>query len=260
MRAQFEKFPHLEMEFFDGVRISSRDQYPRGYDARARWRIYGNDLTLGEVGCYLSHQTLWKQCAESDDAAWLILEDDILLHDEFEDRVRLLMQDAGKWDVVRLMQLVKREGSWLHQALDGNHFLRAYDRQPCGTQGYLIKPAVAKKLAAYAERVIWPIDVCLDRDWEHGQRLFSIEPPAIAADETFDSEIGGHRKSVKRPLWQKLYRDLGNTSDSLRRRLNTLRLYGPALVRQRRASALGRGGAELPGKREVRSQRAQIAD
>ncbi len=234
MRAQFERFPHLQMEFFDGIRISSRNQYPEGYDARARWRIFGNDLTFGEVGCYLSHQTLWKQCAQSADAAWLILEDDIILHDEFGSRVRLLMQNAEKWDVVRLMQLVHRKGSWLHQPLDGSHFLRAYEQQPCGTQGYLIKPAVAKELAAYAERVIWPIDVCLDRDWEHRQRLFSIEPPAIAADETFDSEIGGARKSVRRPLWQKLYRDLGNAPDSLRRRFHTLRL------RQQRAASLRR--------------------
>ena len=45
-------------------------------------------LTCGEVGCALSHWNIWKQIAESDYPYGLILEDDIILMDNFESNIK----------------------------------------------------------------------------------------------------------------------------------------------------------------------------
>ncbi|MDE1980640.1 MAG: glycosyltransferase family 25 protein [Thiomonas sp.] len=225
MRAQFAQFPGLVFEFFDAIRIKDRSQYPADYDTCARRLLFGDDLRPGEVGCFLSHRQLWERCAQSDDPAWVILEDDIVLHQAFQQRVGVLMQHAHEWDVVRLMQLLQRRGSWVHRRLDGVYTLRAYDRQPSGTQGYLLKPAVAQALCRHASKIVWPIDETLDLYWRHRQRLYTLEPAAIDVASEFESTIGT-RSADLRPKWRKLQRQLINGFHGLQRRLYNLKLYG----------------------------------
>lgn len=224
---QFLRFPSLQYEFFDAIRISSRHEFPQDYDIRRRKFLFGDDLRPGEVGCFLSHREVWRQCAQSDDEAWCILEDDVQLLDEFEQRVRLLMRHSERWDVVRLMALLQRKGSWIHAHLDAEHALLAYDRQPSGAQGYLLKPSAARRLAEHASRIVWPIDETLDLYWEHKQRLYSLAPAAIAVEASLDSTIGT-RSSKRRPKWRKVQRELINGMQGARRRLFNLRRHGLA--------------------------------
>lgn len=213
------------MGIFDAIYIRARDEYPQDYDQRARNLLFGDDLRPGEVGCFLSHRELWRRCAQSEDDAWCILEDDIVLKDDFERRVRFFMHHASQWDVLRLMQLLPRRGSWIHKELDNEHKLRAFDRQPSGMQGYLIKPDAAKRLIHHARRIVWPIDETLDLYWEHGQRLYCIEPPAIEIEPRFESTIGA-RSSAQRPKWRKLQRQLINGVHGIKRKFYTVRQLG----------------------------------
>lgn len=225
MRAQLARFSGLAFEFFDAVRITHRGEYPADYDTRARRLLFGDDLRPGEVGCFLSHRRLWERCAEAKEAAWVILEDDIILHHDFQRRVDVLMRHAHEWDVVRLMQLLQRRGSWIHQRLDHGHALRAYDRQPSGMQGYLLKPAVARVLRLHASKIVWPIDETLDLYWRHQQRIYSLEPPAIGLASQFESTIGV-RSADQRPKWRKLQRQLINGLHGLQRKSYNLKVHG----------------------------------
>ena len=225
MQREFAKFPGLRFDFFDATRVNAGDPYPADYDRRARRLLFGDHLRAGEVGCFLSHREIWRQCADSSDSAWCVLEDDIVLHPNFLSQVRALMRHPGDWDVVRLMQLLQRRGSWVAQRLEEQTALRAYDRQPAGTQGYLIQPHAARRLLRHASRIVWPIDETLDLYWEHGLRLFSVEAPAIGLAQQFESSIG-ERSSQRRPQWRKLQRQLINGWQGLRRKLHNLGRYG----------------------------------
>jgi glycosyl transferase family 25 len=225
MRAQFAKFPGIAFEFVDAVRICSREQYPIDYDDRSRKLLFGDDLRPGEVGCFLSHRGLWERCATSNNSACLILEDDIILLPDFQKRVELLMQHYDQWDIVRLMQLIRRRGSWTHRQIDQVHQLIAYDRQPSGAQGYLLKPSAAARLVKHASKIVWPIDETLDLYWRHGLRLYSLNPPAICIADQFESTIGS-RSSDKRPKWRKLQRQLINGAHGLQRKLFNFKTYG----------------------------------
>lgn len=225
MRAQFSRFPALQYEFFDAIRVGDRAAYPDDYDEHQRRLLFGDDLRPGEVGCFLSHRTLWQRCAESGDDAWCILEDDIALLDEFEARIRLLMAHREQWDVVRLMELIPRRGSWTHARLDADHVLRAYDRQPSGMQGYLIKPASARRVLEHSDRIVWPVDETLDLYWKHRQRLYTLQPAAIGLEPRFDSTIGV-RSAKRRPKWRKVQRQLINGLHGAQRRWYNLRKHG----------------------------------
>lgn len=225
MQEQLGRFPGLQWFFFDATRIRARDEYPEDYDVRARKFLFGDDLRPGEVGCFLSHRELWRLCAQSGDQAWCILEDDIVLLDNFEQRVRLLMRHVSRWDVVRLMQLLPRRGSWIHQELDPQNRLRGFDRQPSGMQGYLIRPQAAKILFQHAHKIVWPIDETLDLYWEHKQRLYCLDPPAIGLDQRFESMIGA-RSSARRPKWRKLQRQIINGIHGVKRKLYVIRQQG----------------------------------
>ncbi|MCA7085862.1 glycosyltransferase family 25 protein [Cupriavidus sp. DB3] len=226
MRRQFQRFPGIHYEFFDAIRIRERSEYPQDYDTRARRRLFGDDLRPGEVGCYLSHRELWRQCAEAaDDEVWCILEDDIVLLDDFPRRIRKLTEHRDKWDVVRLMELIPRRGSWTYTELDREHALRAYDRQPSGMQGYLLKPAAARRLLPHASRIVWPIDETLDLYWEHKLRLYTVTPAAVDLEPSFNSTIG-QRSSKRRSKWRKLQREFINGAHGLQRKLFNLRRYG----------------------------------
>lgn len=218
MREQLSRFPGLAFEFFDAIRVCSRQDFPVDYDYAARRRLFGDDLQPGEVGCFLSHREIWRLCAASGDPAWCVLEDDIVLHDHFVDTVSALMRHSERWDVVRLMELLPRRGSWVYAELEPGVALRAYDRQPSGMQGYLLKPRAAKRLAEHAARIIWPIDETMDLYWQHRLRLFSVKPDAIGLAKNFESTIGT-RSSRSRPKWRKLQRELINGVHGTRRRI-----------------------------------------
>ncbi|WP_269531310.1 glycosyltransferase family 25 protein [Chitinimonas sp. BJYL2] len=217
--------PGIAYEFFDAQRISRREDYPADYDVRARQRLFGDDLRPGEVGCFMSHRALWQACAASPDAAWCILEDDIVLTPDFVPALRALMAHRQDWDIVRLMTLLPRRGGWCQQALDASYALHAHDRPPSGLQGYLIQPHSAAALAKLAASIVWPIDETVDLYWQHKQRLYTLMPAAIDLAPAFNSTIG-QRSSSRRPRWRKWQRELINGWQGLSRKLFNLRHYG----------------------------------
>lgn len=105
----------------------------------------------GELGCALSHISLWQQLVRSQDEVMVILEDDVFLG---RDAARFLQNDdwiprpifnqlvkLEKFQNEILIGKAKRQvgGRWLHPLL-GDHW---------GTGGYLIGRSAAQKMLAY---------------------------------------------------------------------------------------------------------------
>lgn len=60
-------------------------------------------MTLGEIGCFLSHYYIWQKMVESNEQEVLILEDDIKFEPYFKERAIALMNDAhlvSNWDLM----------------------------------------------------------------------------------------------------------------------------------------------------------------
>ena len=111
-------------------------------------------MSLGEVGCCLSHRKAWQALVDSGARTAMVLEDDALhFAPGFFDKVRLVVQHVpSDWGILLL-------GFWLKNGPSGHavnaHVHRVHDF--CLTHAYLITRAAALELLART-----PVDAPLD--------------------------------------------------------------------------------------------------
>jgi glycosyl transferase family 25 len=216
MEGQFTKLG-LEYSFLDAVRVEG---WPDCYDRCKRLRSYGFDLIRGEIGCYLSHRKAWQELLDSDAPYICVLEDDVGLHDDFVAGMEALCECADEWDFVRIFSLFEREGAVLKILRSGHKLLDFFD-QPRGMQGYLINREAAKRLLKCTTTMIHPIDDAIDREWEHGLRLYGIRP-YIVSEHQFPSSIGERTRS--KLTWAvKISREFYRIAPSLKKEIGILR-------------------------------------
>ncbi|WP_174978709.1 glycosyltransferase family 25 protein [Pandoraea terrigena] len=209
----------VRFQFFDAERIR---EYPPTYDASERLRIYGNHLTLGEVGCYESHYRIWEALANSNDDIWCILEDDVELTPDFSRCLASTLGVAVPWGIMRLKE-GGAAGQWQVGRLPGGEVLNDHRKQPGGAHAYLIRRGAALVLLAYARRIIHPVDDMINRNWEHGISMISISPDIVLdRGDDLGTTIPGRHK-VRRNAWQKLKREFHRGRDSLSRHVDAWR-------------------------------------
>jgi glycosyl transferase family 25 len=205
----------IKPRFFGGIEPYGKlDEIP-GNDVSARIRRYGRPLSNGEIGCYLSHREVWKQLVNSSDSAWCVMEDDIGLRGGFRAAVEELFVHREHWDMVRLMGLVKREQLPYADLPSGTRIMWL-DRQPVGTQCYIITRTAAARMLKHTERIVHAIDTTIDRHWEHRLRLLITSPEYV---EAFESEsMVGFRPGITTlamRLREKIYRRVDKTAAAI---------------------------------------------
>jgi glycosyl transferase family 25 len=216
MTSQFEKLG-LEYRYLDATRVEG---WPDNYDRRARLRYYGFDLIRGEIGAYQSHRQAWKELLDSDARYICVLEDDAELHDDFVAGLEALCECADEWDVVRIFSVFEREGAVLKMLSSGHKLLDFFD-QPRSMVGYLINREAATRLLECTETMIHPIDDAMDREWEHGLRLYGIRP-YLVSEHKFPSSIGD-RTRPKLTRAQKLSREMYRVGTNMKKNLVILK-------------------------------------
>lgn len=160
------------------------------------------DLTSAEVGCYLSHLRLIKQALAADERAICILEDDIRLEPNFAHIMAEIEQLPEHIEMVRLMGLKIRKRKIIQPLGKGCHHLVRPERGWLGTQAYFINRAGMDKVLRYGSRIREPIDKFYDHFWEHGLRVFGVEPHLVFEDNQSASSIQkSNEKRARVPLY-----------------------------------------------------------
>lgn len=104
-------------------------------------------MTHGEVGCFLSHYTIWEKMVELNQKEVLVLEDDIKFEPYFMERAELLMKEArqiGGWDLIYFGRKRLQENEAF---VEGSESLVKVS-YTYWTLGYVISLEGAKKLLA----------------------------------------------------------------------------------------------------------------
>ncbi|XP_053720263.1 procollagen galactosyltransferase 2 [Synchiropus splendidus] len=121
----------------------------------------GRVLTRGEIGCFLSHHSIWTEVLERGLEKVLVLEDDVRFEPRFKRRLQAIMDDIDKtqldWDLIyvgrKRMQVQKPEKS-----VDQVNNLVEADYS-YWTLGYALSQQGARKLlAAEPFRRMLPVD------------------------------------------------------------------------------------------------------
>lgn len=77
------------------------DTLSKRADAGAYARNMGSAILPGKMGCYASHVAVWETFLASDHKVALILEDDVVFHDDFLQSLDLALAHADRWDTLR---------------------------------------------------------------------------------------------------------------------------------------------------------------
>ena len=234
--AMEEQLNRLELDWhlfpaIDGM--ARRDDLLRRADEAAFHRNMGMTLLPGKLGVYASHLAVWEAFIASGREVALVLEDDVVFHDDFRRALSTALAARDHWDLVRFNAI--RAKFPVTQGTLGDYRLNAYVGPFTGNACYLIKREVAEKLLP----ALWPqsraLDHELNRFFVHDYRQRGLEPFASHPDDQNVSTITGVGfAKVEKFRWY--------------RRLPYTRLKAANYLR--RLSYLIRTGA-LPGRRNA---------
>jgi len=182
----------LELPFQRFAAIYGKDhieELSKRADADAYARNMGSPILPGKMGCYASHIAVWEAFLASDHDVALILEDDVVFHDDFLESLDLALAASEHWDTVRFNCI--RAKLPISQGRVGRYRLNAYVGPFTGNAAYLLKRDVARRLLPN----LWPqtraFDHELNRFFRHDFRQLGFEPFSSHVDDGNVSSITG---------------------------------------------------------------------
>lgn len=152
-------------------------------------RNMGRKILIGGLGCYHSHLGVWEAFLATQAPVALVMEDDVVFHDDFLAAVAIALRGADHWDLLKLNRI--RAKMPVSQGRLGPYHLNAYLGPNTGTGAYLINRATAAKLLPAMRRVTRATDHEINRFFVHDFRLRGLEPFPSHVDDGNVSLITG---------------------------------------------------------------------
>lgn len=146
MENLLSKYPFLNIEFIDAVdgKLLSETQKEEQFDRKAAFKLYGKQLSDGEIGCTLSHQLCYKKIINGKDDFALILEDDLLI--KRTDIEAILQNIIQIKEEKALAILLSGDYYWTRKKCFFSYYSLAKVYDASCTQAYIINKKAAKAL------------------------------------------------------------------------------------------------------------------
>lgn len=189
----------LPFTFFDaieGARLSE-DEIASAYDAEKNRKFFKRPLSAPEIGCYLSHHTLWKRIGEGQSPGAVVLEDDF----DADDALPGLLREISRLDLgnrlVKLHSEKRVSGKPLIDLADGYQLIDPRN-VPGQTLGYVVSREAAVNLAQKALPFGRPVDMDLKHWWEFDISILMVQPTVLHVhDARAESAIESSRQAAK---------------------------------------------------------------
>ena len=194
-----ERLAALNMEFTFVDAVIGRDLTPAQISAitsPSRQNHLPSPLSHSAIGCGLSHLEIWKKLAAGDAPMALVLEDDAVLSEDIIPILNRLTKLEDKIDIVNL----HRRGT--RPLIDVAQLSEKYRLTSCrynsrGTESYVITKKAAAKLAELYLPMEYEVDLFMNRWWDHGLHVLTMNPQLVWEDDT-PSTIG---YANNKPTW-----------------------------------------------------------
>lgn len=190
--------------------------FPNYSRAAALW-LRGAELVPGEIACFASHYTVWRQCVDTG-RPMIVLEDDAELESNFGHALSLMPGLAERHGLIRLYGT----SALPHRVLErgGGLSVVRCRRGPASAGAYALSSAAARTLMEHARRWHHPVDLYLNRFWQHGLPCIALLPyPVRPVGDRLPSTLEAERRA--KPPQSALTRrrsQLVRLVDDLRRR------------------------------------------
>lgn len=160
---------------------------------------FSRGLSAGEIGCSLSHQSVYLSMKVDD--VCLILEDDVVISPDLIEFLSVIEKLPSNWEVILLgHQVMRARGArisiWGRERL-GKFILGKPVELACGTYGYLINYKGANKLLQALKTLDAPIDHYTGiTDFVN---LYAIKEPIVhfSKEQALNSNIANEREVVE---------------------------------------------------------------
>ena len=162
---------------------------------------YPFSLSMGEIGCFESHRSVWRHMADNNVQTALILEDDVAIDAPlFNAALKMAEAQIATLGYIQL-QVRQVKMPFLVVEQSGPTALIRPQVIPLRTSAQLVSLDAARALLAACEQIDRPVDGFLQLFWETGVRPHCVVPSGLS---DLTQESGGSTVSRKRSVWQKL--------------------------------------------------------
>lgn len=160
-----------------------------GYERR-----HGKTPVPGELGCYLSHVAVMQAFLASKATAALVLEDDVLLHDSLPAVLSALLQQPGRWDMVKLSGVHSGTPVAVQELgpMAAGHALAVMLSRCTGSSAYLLNRRAAQAYLRQPGGLLpmqLPYDHVFDQGWRFGLKVRLVTPHPCGHDSTVATTI-----------------------------------------------------------------------
>lgn len=203
-----------DFNFIEGVdgKILSKDKLANIYHSSKAHKEWNRDLSLGEIGCALSHLICYQKIISHSLEGAFIFEDDCKLGNQAAYVIQEIEKNAH----------VLPERCWLHLGyvryvfnkkvllrFDHTYALKYGYKGDC-THGYFINYAAAKHMLKEFEIISKPIDALFQLKNKNIFTLLCVDPYCISTKDDArlqsniakDRKAGFRKKSLKSHIWK----------------------------------------------------------
>jgi GR25 family glycosyltransferase involved in LPS biosynthesis len=113
------------------------------------------EMKVGDISCFLNHFNAWEEIAKNGDG--LILEDDAIFCDDFENKLDAVVKSSPKFDVLFIGGLYPHEDVSKTISVNGNFYLKSHPSTNT-VCAYILKQNSAIKLVSAVKRYNLPVD------------------------------------------------------------------------------------------------------
>ena len=190
------KILQIPYNLFDGVDGASREEELLATVNQKEFiRNMGRKILIGGMGSYHSHLGVWKQFLTTQAKFALVIEDDVVFHEDFVAAIHLALASSKHWDLLKLNCI--RAKIPISQGRIGHYKLNSYLGPNTGTGAYLINRETAAKLLPAMLPITRATDHEINRFFVHKFRLRGLEPfPSHPDDENFSLITGNNFSDV----------------------------------------------------------------
>lgn len=182
----------INFKFFDAIDGRNMNENEKEYSEK----LFENNLSLGEKGCFLSHLALWEKIVNSGNKYTLILEDDAIINSDYLNDKKLqtllqqLIEKTKDFDFMYIGHLMEIPGILINSYNENITIHNTVSAR--GLHGYLISLEGAKKLIGFSGiKYKKAVDeIILDNN---SVKKVSIFPSLITQNPRIGSVIGPER-------------------------------------------------------------------
>ena len=230
MRFIAEQLANVEVAYeridaVDGAALA-KDDLQRLSNRFRWWCARGYMPRAGEIGCAMSHRSVWRKMKDAEDCAFCVLEDDVSVSERFSemlDKAESFAAGSASPVAILLTLFCAEPQGGLAEGCFGRISWAAL------TGGYVLNREAARRLLAATERLDSPIDEWARWAKRGGVQLYAAIPSVCSqseyGSETFDSPFASdtlERDTVlvsdmkpTRRFFHKCLRLVGRTLDKM---------------------------------------------